>query len=143
MDDKGTPLERFQAAHDAVFRLDLTGYPWWLHIEPVFRREDDGTVPAHWSYKITCGDPNAGSLQTREVAYNHVNNMIRTISSRTWDKRLDREGTAPSEWCQRVCAGFLRDPATVKFGLSEADEVLQMIMFDGVQFGPFPSHHDA
>lgn len=130
--DKGTPIELFQAGHRAIFDQPLTDFPWWAAIQPMFMREN-GTVPAHWSYTITCGNPDGEGLLTREVAFGYVHNMIRTIAAGTWDRRLDREGTAPSQECRHACTQFLKDPGTAVFTPDEADEVLQMIMFGAVE----------
>ena len=138
--DKGTPIELFHAGHRAIFDQPLTDFPWWGAIEPAFRREPDGTVPAHWAYTVTCGNPDGEGLQIREISFGHVHNMLRTVAAGTWDRRLDREGTAPSPECRHACTGFFRDPASAVFTPGEADEVLQMIMFGAVEVSMY---HDG
>ena len=138
--DKGTPVELFHAGHRAIFDQPLTDFPWWAAIEREFTRGTDGMVPAHWSYRITCGNPDGEGLQTREVAFGHVHNMVRTIAAGTWDRRLDREGTAPSDECRHACTQFLKDPAAAVFTPHEADEVIQMIIFGAVEVSMYRDH---
>lgn len=136
MDSKSAPDELYQALHELVFTAELGIYPWWQGIDAQHTWEPGGKAPAHWSYRLTSGNPHGESGNVSKViGFGEVANTVRMIASRTWSPKLNRRGTAPSKGAQRACNTYIRDPYTAEFTADQADEVLQMIMFGEILFG--------